>query len=316
MDPTLQSPAEDRMIARGTLPRAWDDFDAYLFDVDGTLLNCRDAVHYFAFCDGVESALWPRAQPRRRYGPRQYRHRHFARRIDSRRRSGIRLAPSPRRGLQFNVFSCRKESSEDQHRRSPGTREVLQHLRDRKAITRHRYRKPRGNRHGSSSKSADLLRCFDFRALATALETGPTSTIAPLVQARDSRRSECCHLRIGDTPCRCSRRPHHASASSLSLRAYTRAISFLLNIQTCAFRRFPRSFFSARRVPVAATHDLLEFIARCAAVCSESMRSRAFKPIRFLSSSGIVRMICATSYASFGSSTSWFGVRKLSSPVQ
>jgi phosphoglycolate phosphatase len=27
----------------------WRNFDAYLFDIDGTLLNSRDAVHYFAF---------------------------------------------------------------------------------------------------------------------------------------------------------------------------------------------------------------------------------------------------------------------------
>lgn len=27
----------------------WDSADAYLFDIDGTLLNSRDAVHYFAF---------------------------------------------------------------------------------------------------------------------------------------------------------------------------------------------------------------------------------------------------------------------------
>ena len=32
-------------------PRAWDGYDAYLFDIDGTLLHCTDAVHYFAFCD-------------------------------------------------------------------------------------------------------------------------------------------------------------------------------------------------------------------------------------------------------------------------
>lgn len=35
------------------LSRAWDGFDAYLFDIDGTLLNCQDAVHYFAFCDAL-----------------------------------------------------------------------------------------------------------------------------------------------------------------------------------------------------------------------------------------------------------------------
>ncbi len=41
------------MVATGKLSRAWDGFEAYLFDIDGTLLNCRDAVHYFAFCDAL-----------------------------------------------------------------------------------------------------------------------------------------------------------------------------------------------------------------------------------------------------------------------
>lgn len=34
---------------------AWDDFDVYLFDIDGTLLHCEDAVHYFAFCDALSA---------------------------------------------------------------------------------------------------------------------------------------------------------------------------------------------------------------------------------------------------------------------
>ncbi len=29
----------------------WDRYDSYLFDIDGTLLECRDAVHYFAFLE-------------------------------------------------------------------------------------------------------------------------------------------------------------------------------------------------------------------------------------------------------------------------
>lgn len=33
----------------------WDEFDVYLFDVDGTLLQCEDAVHYFAFCDALSA---------------------------------------------------------------------------------------------------------------------------------------------------------------------------------------------------------------------------------------------------------------------
>ena len=32
-----------------SLPFAWDGFDAYLFDIDGTLLNSRDGVHYNSF---------------------------------------------------------------------------------------------------------------------------------------------------------------------------------------------------------------------------------------------------------------------------
>ena len=35
--------------------REWDSFNAYLFDIDGTLLHCRDAVHYFGFCEVLSS---------------------------------------------------------------------------------------------------------------------------------------------------------------------------------------------------------------------------------------------------------------------
>ena len=35
--------------------RAWDSYDAYLFDIDGTLLECTDAVHYHAFCEVLQS---------------------------------------------------------------------------------------------------------------------------------------------------------------------------------------------------------------------------------------------------------------------
>lgn len=33
----------------------WDSFDAYLFDIDGTLIRCTDAVHYFAFCEALSA---------------------------------------------------------------------------------------------------------------------------------------------------------------------------------------------------------------------------------------------------------------------
>jgi phosphoglycolate phosphatase len=43
--------AADGFAEDADLPRGfnWRGFDAYLFDIDGTLLNSRDAVHYFAF---------------------------------------------------------------------------------------------------------------------------------------------------------------------------------------------------------------------------------------------------------------------------
>ncbi len=35
----------------------WDSADAFLFDIDGTLLNSRDAVHYFAFHNAIRNVL-------------------------------------------------------------------------------------------------------------------------------------------------------------------------------------------------------------------------------------------------------------------
>lgn len=43
------------MTSTSALSRAWDAFDGYLFDLDGTLLNCKDAVHYFAFCNALST---------------------------------------------------------------------------------------------------------------------------------------------------------------------------------------------------------------------------------------------------------------------
>src|SRR5206468_8674569 len=36
---------------------SWDSADAFLFDIDGTLLNSRDAVHYFAFRNAIRDVL-------------------------------------------------------------------------------------------------------------------------------------------------------------------------------------------------------------------------------------------------------------------
>lgn len=50
-----QSPQQQRAFVRPGF--RWDSADAYLFDIDGTLLNSRDAVHYFAFRNAIQEEL-------------------------------------------------------------------------------------------------------------------------------------------------------------------------------------------------------------------------------------------------------------------
>src|SRR5260370_23728464 len=46
--------ASGRVIRSGFI---WEAADAYLFDIDGTLLNSRDSVHYFAFQHAIRKVL-------------------------------------------------------------------------------------------------------------------------------------------------------------------------------------------------------------------------------------------------------------------
>ena len=48
------SPAQKAFVRTGF---QWDRADAFLFDIDGTLLNSRDAVHYFAFLNAARDIL-------------------------------------------------------------------------------------------------------------------------------------------------------------------------------------------------------------------------------------------------------------------
>jgi phosphoglycolate phosphatase len=50
-----QDPDEGRAFVRPGF--RWDSADAFLFDIDGTLLNSRDAVHYFAFHTAIRDVL-------------------------------------------------------------------------------------------------------------------------------------------------------------------------------------------------------------------------------------------------------------------
>jgi phosphoglycolate phosphatase-like HAD superfamily hydrolase len=43
------------MNAPAPHPFVWSDADAYLFDIDGTLLNTRDGIHYYAFRNALRA---------------------------------------------------------------------------------------------------------------------------------------------------------------------------------------------------------------------------------------------------------------------
>jgi phosphoglycolate phosphatase-like HAD superfamily hydrolase len=55
MSTLVPSPAGGKAFVRPGF--RWDAADGYLFDIDGTLLNSRDAVHYFAFQSAVRAVL-------------------------------------------------------------------------------------------------------------------------------------------------------------------------------------------------------------------------------------------------------------------
>jgi phosphoglycolate phosphatase len=55
MSTLVPTPAGGKALVRPGF--RWDAADAYLFDIDGTLLNSRDAVHYFAFQSAMRAIL-------------------------------------------------------------------------------------------------------------------------------------------------------------------------------------------------------------------------------------------------------------------
>lgn len=208
MDRVLQPAADDRLTPRGTLPRPWDRFDAYLFDVDGTLLNCKDAVHYFAFCetlkllscrdlnlDGVTThgntdigilrdALILAAVPESEWRPR----------ISEACSSMCSYVEKHRNQVDAEVL--------------PAIREVLQHLRGCKAA----LGIATGNL-GSIGKikleSCGLLQYFDFQAFSDGFETRADVYDHALTKARDLAGLNAVICAVGDTPADIRAARHH-----------------------------------------------------------------------------------------------------------
>lgn len=116
------------------LSRHWDGYDAYLFDIDGTLLHCKDAVHYFAFCEVLTRVAGRRVNldglpVQGKVDPGIVR--------DAFARAGVAEAvwrPQLREILEGMAAHVEAHAGEFQITVMPGVREVLAHLRGRGAL--------------------------------------------------------------------------------------------------------------------------------------------------------------------------------------
>ncbi len=182
-----------------TLERAWDAFDAYLFDIDGTLMNCTDAVHYFAFNDALSAIA---GRPLTIDGVVAHGN------VDvGILRDAFALASIPDdvwrpRLPEILARMCSFVSERQQDlciSVLPSVREVLEHLRSRGAI----LGTATGNleRIGHTKlKRADLLDRFDFGYWSDAYETRAEVFRHAAAKAKDLARGEKSLCVVGDTP--------------------------------------------------------------------------------------------------------------------
>lgn len=183
----------------GTLGREWDAFDAYLFDIDGTLLHCADAVHYFAFNDALSSVA---GRTLTIDGLVAHGNVDLGILRDAFARAEIadelwrpRLDDMVQRMTAF--VAARQE--EFSIRILPQVREVLEHLRARGAIL--------GTATGNLSaigrvklERAGLMHHFDFGGWSDGCETRSQVFRQAAAKARDLTHPHAAICVIGDTP--------------------------------------------------------------------------------------------------------------------
>ncbi len=183
----------------GTLSRAWDAYDAYLLDIDGTLLCCSDATHYFAFCAALESMTG-----RHLTLEGVTTHGNTDRGI---LRDALQLAGVPEELWRPQLTAaCEGMCSFIEERQNSicaqtllGVSEVLRHLRQRKALL--------GVATGNLERIGriKLARCglldqFDFYGFSDAFECRANVFRHALEQARRILPNEAAVCVVGDTP--------------------------------------------------------------------------------------------------------------------
>jgi len=183
----------------GTLPRPWDAFDAYLFDIDGTLIHCADAVHYFAFCDALSAVA---GRPVNLDGVVAHGNTDIGILRDAFMRAGV---PESQWRPQLPVICERMCRFIEAHAHEfciqalPGVESVLHYLRDKGAIL--------GLATGNLEligrrklEAAKLLDLFDFGGWSDSLETRADVFRRAVDRAHAVAGPEASILVIGDTP--------------------------------------------------------------------------------------------------------------------
>ena len=181
------------------MPRAWDEYDAYLFDIDGTLMNCTDAVHYFAFCESLTRLA---GQPLNLDGINVHGNTDVGILRDALERAGV---PTERWRPQLAATReamCRfvQERSQDLAiTLLNGVVPVLEHLRSRGA----KLGVATGNLEGigrTKLQHAGLLQYFDFGAYSDAYEFRRDVFGNGADQARELAGPTAAICVLGDTP--------------------------------------------------------------------------------------------------------------------
>jgi phosphoglycolate phosphatase len=182
-----------------SLPQSWDTFDAYLFDIDGTLIHCADAIHYFAFCDALSTLA---GRPLNLDGVTT----HGSTDVGI-LRDAFALAGIPEKHWRTLLSQIREQMclQVEQNKAGlcatvlPQVREVLQHLRNKGAT----LSVATGNleRIGRQKlAAANLLDLFHMGAWSDSFEHRADVFYHAIDQVRRATHPDAAILAVGDTP--------------------------------------------------------------------------------------------------------------------
>ena len=184
---------------QGQHARAWDKYDAYLFDIDGTLLHCRDAVHYFAFCEVLSLCV---GRPMNLDGVTTHGNTDIGIVRDALLLSGEPEEQWREKLAEMRVQLCRyveQHSNDMSIDLLPAVREVLHHLHARRAV----LGVATGNLEGIGRVKlgrCGLLEFFDFSGYSDAFEYRRDVFRGALEKARKMKGLSASVCVVGDTP--------------------------------------------------------------------------------------------------------------------